>query len=284
MNAAMTSILTFALLVSAHGATTNPIGKVIQMISDLEGKVIGEGEQSHKIYAEFAEWCEDRSKEVGFEIKTGKAEVAELTATIDQEDATIGSLNAKIEELASSIATDEADLKAATTIRDKEAADFAAEEKELSEVIDTLGRAIQILTRELQGGASMLQLKNAKDITSALNILVQASAFNSADASRLTALVQSAQSADDDDAGAPDAAVYESHSGGIIDTLEGLHEKAEGQLADARKKETTALHNFEMLKQSLTDSIRFANDDMAESKKGLAEASEKKSAAEGDLR
>jgi hypothetical protein len=152
------------------------------MISDLEGKVIGEGEQSHKIYAEFAEWCEDRSKEVGFEIKTGKAEVAELTATIDQEDATIGSLNAKIEELASSIATDEADLKAATTIRDKEAADFAAEEKELSEVIDTLGRAIQILTRELQGGASMLQLKNAKDITSALNILVQASAFNSADA------------------------------------------------------------------------------------------------------
>jgi hypothetical protein len=253
------------------------------MISDLEGKVIGEGEQSHKIYAEFAEWCEDRSKEVGFEIKTGKAEVAELTATIDQEDATIGSLNAKIEELASSIATDEADLKAATTIRDKEAADFAAEEKELSEVIDTLGRAIQILTRELQGGASMLQLKNAKDITSALNILVQASAFNSADASRLTALVQSAQSADDDDAGAPDAAVYESHSGGIIDTLEGLHEKAEGQLADARKKETTALHNFEMLKQSLTDSIRFANDDMAEAKKGLAEASEKKSAAEGDL-
>jgi hypothetical protein len=253
------------------------------MISDLEAKVIGEGEQAHKIYAEFAEWCEDRSKEVGFEIKTGQSEVADLSATIDQQNALIGSLNAKIEELASSIATDEADLKAATQIRDKEAADFAAEEKELSEVIDTLGRAIQILTREMQGGASMLQLKNAKDITSALNILVQASAFDSADASRLTALVQSAQSSDDDDAGAPDAAVYESHSGNIIDTLEGLNEKAEGQLADARKKETTALHNFEMLKQSLTDSIRFANDDKAEATKGLAEAGEKKSAAEGDL-
>jgi len=282
MNAAMSTLALVALaFASAHGESTNPIAKVVQMISDLEAKVIGEGEESNKIYAEFAEWCEDRSKEVGFEIKTGKAEVADLTATIDQETATIGSLTAKIEELSASIATDEADLKAATDIRAKEAADFAAEEKELSEVIDTLGRAIAILSREMQGGASMLQLKNAKDITSALNILVQASAFNSADASRLTALVQS--SSDDDDAGAPDAAVYESHSGGIVETLEGLNDKAEGQLADARKKETTALHNFEMLKQSLEDSIRFANDDMAEAKKGLAEAGEKKSAAEGDL-
>jgi hypothetical protein len=267
MNVAMMSIVAVALFASAHCATTNPIGKVVQMISDLEAKVIGEGEQAHKIYSEFSEWCEDRSKEVGFEIKTGKAQVADLTATIDQQDASIGSLNAKVEELASSIATDSADLKAATQIRDKEAVDFAEEEKELNEVIGTLGRAIQILTREMQGGASMLQLKNAKDIASALNILVQAAAFNSADASRLTMLVQSAQSSDDDDAGAPDAAVYESHSSGIVDTLEGLHEKAEGQLADARKKETTALHNFQMLKQSLTDSIRFANDDMAEAKK-----------------
>jgi len=283
MNAAMSTLalVAFALVSPIRGETTNPIAKVVQMLSDLEAKVIGEGEQSNKIYAEFSEWCEDRSKEVGFEIKTGKAEVADLTATIDQESALIGSLNAKIEELSASIATDEADLKAATEIRAKEAVDFAAEEKELSEVINTLGRAITILTREMQGGASMLQLKNAKDITSALNILVQASAFNSADASRLTALVQN--SADDDDAGAPDAAVYESHSGGIIDTLEGLNEKAEGQLGDARNKETSALHNFEMLKQSLEDSIRFANDDLAAAKKGLAEAGEKKAAAEGDL-
>jgi chromosome segregation ATPase len=96
-------------------------------------------------------------------------------------------------------------------------------------------------------------------------------------------LVQDSQSSDDDDAGAPAAAVYESHSGGIVETLEGLRDKAEGQLSDARKTETVALHNFEMLKQSLEDSIKFADEDMAEAKKGLAEAGEKKSAAEGDL-
>merc|ERR1719390_462906 len=142
MNAAMSALalVAFALVSPIRSETANPIGKVIQMISDLEAKVIGEGEESHKIYAEFSEWCEDRSKEVGFEIKTGKAEVAELEATIDEEDATIGSLTAKVEELAASVATDEKDLKAATEVRDKEQADFAAEEKELVEVIDTLGR------------------------------------------------------------------------------------------------------------------------------------------------
>jgi cell division protein FtsB len=253
------------------------------MISDLQGKVIAEGEGAHKIYSEFAEFCEDRARDLGFEIKSGKAAVAELTATIEEQDATIGSLTAKVEDLAASIATDEKDLKAATEVRAKEQADFAAEEKELVEVIDTLGRAVAILEREMQAGASMLQLKNAKDVVSALTIIVQASAFNAADASRITALVQNAQSSDDEDAGAPDAAVYESQSGGIVATLQGLQDKAEGQLSDARKKETSALHNFEMLKQSLEDAIRFANDDMAESKKGLAEAGEKKAMAEGDL-
>ena len=39
-----------------------------------------EGEVSQKLYAEFAEWCEDRSKDLGFEIKTGKATVDDLKA------------------------------------------------------------------------------------------------------------------------------------------------------------------------------------------------------------
>jgi chromosome segregation ATPase len=65
--------------------------------------------------------------------------------------------------------------------------------------------------------------------------------------------------------------------------LEGLTEKAEGQLDKARKTETTNLHNFEMLKQSLTDSIENANKDMDAAKKALAESQEKKANAEGDL-
>merc|ERR1719482_580597 len=151
-----------------------------------------------------------------------------------------------------------------------------------------LERATSILSKEMaKSGASMLQLKSATSLTEALSVMVQASVFSSADASRLTALVQTEQGSSDGDSdaelGAPAAQVYEGHSDGIIGTLEGLTEKAEGQLDKARKTEATSVQNYQMLKQSLTDSIKFANKDMDKAKKGLAESQEKKAIAEGDL-
>merc|ERR550537_770969 len=131
----------------------------------------------------------------------------------------------------------------------------------------------------------MVQLQNAQSVEQALVALVQASAINTADAAKLTALVQSAQrsSDDDDDAAAPAAAAYKGQSGGIIDTLGGLGEEAETQLENARKKEQVALHQYNMLAQSLKDSIKFATQDSDAAKKSLAESAEKKSVAEGDL-
>jgi chromosome segregation ATPase len=266
--------------------TASPVAKVLELLSGLQAKILGEGTVAQKEYDEYAEWCEDRSKNVDFEIKTGKSNVEELKATIEQETSLAVELTTKIEELAGNIATDEADLKAATEIRTKEAADFAAEDAELVDVIDTLGRAIGILEREMKkGGASMMQLKSASNIAQALSVMVSASMFSSADAKTLTALVQSNAQSDDDaeETGAPAAAVYEGHSGGILDTLGGLLEKAQTQLDDARNKETAAKHNFEMLKQSLEDEIKFANQEDAAAKKNLAASAEKKSVAEGDL-
>merc|ERR1740127_279304 len=148
-----------------------------------------------------------------------------------------------------------------------------------------LERAISILSKEMakQDSASMLQIKNAKSLTDALSVMVQASVLSSADASRLTGLVQTENDDADAEPGAPAAAVYEGHSEGIIGTLEGLTEKAESQLDKARKTESTSLNNYEMLKQSLTDAMEFATKDMDKAKKALAESQEKKAVAEGDL-
>ena len=57
------------------------------MIGDLQSKIISEGADAQKVYDEFSEFCEDRSRELGFEIKTGKAEVKELNAAIADEAA-----------------------------------------------------------------------------------------------------------------------------------------------------------------------------------------------------
>jgi len=275
--------MVFALQL-AQANQVSPITKVVQLLSDMQTKIIGEGEAAHAIYAEFAEMCEERSKTLQFEIKTGKGEITDLKATIDGETALAESLDTKVEELTASIATDEADLDAATKIRAKESADFIAEEKELSEVIDALQRAIGILEKEMaKHGASMMQVRNAGNLAKTLQMLVEASTISSADAKGISALVQTQQSSDDGETGAPDPAVYKGQSGGIIDTLGDLLEKAESQLAELRNKETASLNEFQMLKQSLEDKIKYETKELEEAKTGIAASNEKKAIAEGDL-
>merc|ERR1719443_2427802 len=128
-----------------------------------------------------------------------------------------------------------------------------------------------------------MQLKSANNLKQAFAVMVQASVMSSADAAQLTALVQEKNDEDDAAYGAPAAAVYESKSGGIVETLQGLLDKAEEQLGNAQKKETAAKNNFEMLKQSLGDEIKFANKELDGAKKSLATSQETKSTAEGDL-
>eukprot|EP00927_Polykrikos_kofoidii_P024371 TRINITY_DN2217_c0_g1_i6.p1 TRINITY_DN2217_c0_g1~~TRINITY_DN2217_c0_g1_i6.p1 ORF type:complete len:684 (-),score=181.60 TRINITY_DN2217_c0_g1_i6:342-2393(-) len=279
-----TSSLVVSLMMAARGSESSPVAKVLELLTNLQGKITAEGENARKTYDEFAGWCGDRSKSLNFEIETGKSDVAELKASIELQEALQSSLSAKIEDLGGSIGTDSADLQAATNIRNEEASDFAAEEKEMTEMIDTLQRAIAILQRQKQnGGASMMQLPADNDIVEALDTLVKASALNSADAAKLTSLLQNRNMDEFDAAGAPAAATYGSHSGNIIETLEDLLEKAQGQLADARKKEQTSTHNFELLKQSLEDQIKFASKEKSAAKQDLSGSSEKKAVAEGDL-
>merc|ERR1719195_1799384 len=212
----MKSAPTFLLfvLVPTAFAREKPLGKVIQLLDDLTAKIIKEGEDEAKAYHDYFEWCDDASKNFGFDIETANAEKAKLEALIaksmDDSEASAG----KIEELSAHIATDEGDLKDATLIREKEAADFAAEEANLLEILSALTRAINIIEREMAknpAAFAQVDVTNLDGLVKALAVVVDAASLESADKQRLVAFVQSQQ--DDDDApGAPAAAVYKTHS------------------------------------------------------------------------
>merc|ERR1719197_1143241 len=174
-----------------------------------------------------------------------------LQASIEKENATIQTSTAKIEEIAGEIAAAEADLAAATKIRNKENEDFKAFEADISGTIDTLERAIGVVEKEFNLGASMVQFQKSGGVMQALQAMVSAEAISSSDGKKLTALLQA--DSDDDDTGAPAAAVYESSSGGVVGVLNDLLEKANTELEGARATEQASLQNYEMLKGSLTD-------------------------------
>lgn len=272
----------------------SPVSKVLELLSGLEQKINKDAELENGAYTKFKDWCENGAKDKKFEIITAKASIEDLTATIGKAKADISSGGSKIDELAGDISTNDADLKAATQIREKEAHEFLATETELMDVVDTLDRAINILERKLRGSALLQAQVNTKDINqlvSTLTTLVDAAALSLHDKKRLIALAQNAGSAGDgDDAvdvdaalGAPAPDAYKGHSDSIIDVLEDLREKAETELGDARKQEANSHHNYAMLKQSLDDQITYDNKQMSDTKANLASATETKAAAEGDL-
>mmetsp|Transcript_34798 Transcript_34798/g.63229 ORF Transcript_34798/g.63229 Transcript_34798/m.63229 type:complete len:686 (+) Transcript_34798:56-2113(+) len=279
----------FAAYTPGCVAETSPISKVLQMLADLEKKTLAEGEVAAAAYEAFKKKCTSGAQEFGFQIESSTTEIEELTATITKSVSTVTSVTSKIEEISASISTAETELKSATAIRSKEAADFAAEEKELLAVIDALNRAISILSKELSSGASLLQLKDAGSLSQALTVMVQAAMLSTADASRLTALAQVSQQGEegdteqDEELGAPAGAVYQSKSGGIVSTMEDLLEKAEAQLEQTRKDETTRIFNFKKLEQSLKDEVSYSVTEMSYSKKTMSKSKEVKSVAEGDL-
>ena len=157
-----------------------------------------------------------------------------------------------------------------------EQATFAASEEELTGDIDTLERAIGILEKELAKSSGAFAQDDATGCLQSwrLQERLQVSAN---DNKRVSALIQ-LQQGNDDLIGAPAAAVYESKAGGIVDVLVDLKEKAESELSVLRKAEDNAKHNFDMLKQSLVDSIKEDNTDLTQ-----PAAKDGKAVTEGDL-
>eukprot|EP00812_Abedinium_dasypus_P011017 NODE_45_length_2444_cov_513.517790.p1 GENE.NODE_45_length_2444_cov_513.517790~~NODE_45_length_2444_cov_513.517790.p1 ORF type:complete len:704 (-),score=330.21 NODE_45_length_2444_cov_513.517790:315-2426(-) len=267
------------ILAVASANDSSPVKKVLQLLADLQEKINKEGAAAAANHKEFLAFCEEREANLGNEIETGEAEIADLKAEIERAAAKMEAHKTEIEKHAASVATNEEDLKSATEVRDKERAEFEAEEQDAVKTISALERAIGILEKEARkGGASAVQIERATNVAAVIGTLVEASMLGAQDASTLTELLQSAEGH------APEAASYESHSGSILDTLADLLEKARAQLAVARQKEEAATRNFHMLKQSLEDGIRFANKDLGEARANLNAHTDKKTVAEDELR
>merc|ERR1719456_1822535 len=234
--------LTVFVLASVQATQVSPVQKVIELLDELNAK-------------------EDA-------ITSGKRTIGDLNAVITDSNARIGELSSEIEELAGKISAAEADLKKATGIREEENGSFSATEGELTETIDTLGRATAVLSR---GQYSFLQQHGAKGLSAlkdGLQQIVEATWVNSKQKAVVQSLIQSAskESEDDEDLSLQPqatAASYSSQGGGILDTLKDMKEKAESTLSDARSEEMKAQHAYEMLKQSLETELKTMNKRMA---------------------
>merc|ERR1719161_2970808 len=162
----------------------------------------------------------------------------------------------------------------------------------MAATVDTLTRAQEVLEKEL-GKSSFLQVpgKRLENVVGALSKILEASTVQTNDLATLSAFLQSQSEDSDGDededdlalTGAPDPEAYKSKSGGILDTLADMQEKAEAQQSALQKEEMKSKFNYDMLKQSITDKLSNQEQELADIKKAKAEAQETKATAEGEL-
>merc|ERR1712107_805571 len=86
----------------------------------------------------------------------GEAKIADLTVKIEELTAASARLNTEIKNLEKEVAANQEALDQATAIREKELAEFNAEEKDLLQSISALKSAITVLSKH-HGGA-LLQM------------------------------------------------------------------------------------------------------------------------------
>lgn len=259
-------------------ACTSPISKVIELLDNLEVRVQYDGEKEEKQYAAYAEWCDNESRNKRYAIEQGQAQSEELQATIEKASADISTQSARIHDLSKVMSSNEGDLNAARQIRESEHKDFTDGERELVDTVDTLIRAQSVLSKHLKG--SLLQVMDK--LRPALTALMNAAIFSTHDTRQLKAFLQSEDDEDGPTFVNPTAKAYEGHSGGIMETLANMQEKAEGMLAESRKTEMNAKHNYQLLEQSLKNELKVDTKTLNADKKILAEAQQIKGNAEGD--
>jgi len=169
------------------------------------------------------------------------------------------------------ISTWNGDIKAATTVRNQEKADYDKTHADYSESVDALERALQVLKKQTadRGQASLLQLKtltlipqNAKDIIDS---------FLQQDPEESLAL------------SAPEANAYENQSGGVIEMLDKLLDKFIEERTQLEKEEMNMKHAYNMVKQDLEASIEQATQDRDEKSEFKAQTIQAKADATGDL-
>jgi transcription antitermination factor NusG len=269
MKTAMSAWLLFAVLASATASRmqVTPVEKVLQALGEMKAKAEASMAKEQKVYAEYAEWADDRTKELGFEIKTGESNIEELLAFIEKSDNKVAQLGNAIAELEADIARLTADKKDATAVREKEHAEYVKVSTDYSESVDALERAIQIMTAQAydRPQAEMLLQQMAKTTPGMTRVLA--------------AFLQEKERQD----GAPTVAAYDFQSGGIIDLLEGLLKKFKGELADVEEEESNEAHYYDLEMIHLTDTITKSTSDSEEKSVLKSKTAAASAKAKGDL-
>merc|ERR1719486_1200110 len=244
-----------------------------------------EAEEDEEIYDKMACWCDSNDKEKTKSIADAEVRIEDLTTKIEELTALSAQLNTEIKNLEQEVAENQAALDKATAIRQKELAEFVAEEKDLLGSISSLKSAVTVLSKH--NSASLLQIGSVSAITSGVQAAMTMhkdllkGVFTHKQRRAITAFLQSPQ--DYFDAEPTFKQSYAPQSGEIFGILKQMKETFEANLAQTQKDEQNNQKAYEELKAAKEEEIKAGQDQIDAKTQELASTDEKLAESKEDL-
>jgi len=277
----MASSLTF----DAEAAKNRPVSKVINLLKDMLKQLEKEAEEDEEIYDKMACWCETNDKEKTKSIADAENRISDLTTKIEELTASSARLSTEIKNLEKEVAENQAALDKATAIRQKELAEFNAEEKDLLGSISALKSAVTVLSKH----NSFLQMPSSHVVGVAATVQNEMQKHSSLLEGVLThsqrrAVASFIQApADYFDAEPTFKQSYAPQSGAIFGILKQMKETFETNLASSQKEEGANQKAYEDLKAAKEEEIAAGQAQIDTKSQELADADEKNAQAKEDV-
>jgi len=240
-------ILSLSAAGFTHAETTetsaNPIRKIVTLLQNMQKEVEGEGAKEKELFDKFMCFCSGNNGDLTKKEADVKARIEELTASL-------GASKAEKVQLGQDLANHNkdrdgaaSDVQAATVLRNKEAAAFAAEKADSESNIAAMAKAIPALEQGM-GAAALLQMPGADR----LKHLVQSYGnVDLVDRRNVMAFLQ--QNGD-----------YAPQSGQIVGILKSMKDDMEADLKSATAQEESSINGFRDVSASKNTEIEMATE------------------------
>jgi len=269
-------------------AKNRPVTKVITLLKDMLKQLEKEGAEDEEIYDKLACWCETNDKEKTKSIADAEEKISTLTTHIEELTAGSARLSTEIKNLEKEVAKNTEALDKATAIREKQLAEFNAEEKDLLGSISALKSAVTVLSKH--HGGSFLQVPSTHALGVAATLgnemrrhseLLKGVLSPSARRT-VAAFIQAPQ--DYFDAAPTFKQSYAPQSGEIFGILRQMKESFESNLADSQKEEMANQKAYEELKAAKEEEISAGQSQIDAKTQELASTDEKNAQSKEDIK
>jgi len=215
----------------------NPIRRVVNMLEAMQKKIAAEAERDEAIHKKFMCYCKTGGETLAASIDAADTKLPKTEAALKEGTSTLAQLKIDLKDHQTSRDDAKASMSKATTIREKEAKEFASADSEYSTNIEALTGAVGAVEKGMAG--AFLQTPSAKKVA---NLAINAKDLTDFDRQTLVSFLTNEEQ-------------YAPQSGGISGILKQLKDTMVKDLADMTAAEESAKATFGELMAAKTKEV-----------------------------